>query len=87
LFFVCDILIDYIKSNIKIAHEQKTDPSGTPRALSSIVFICKELLDLIGQTIFSEGEERLLVHCNPGRPDTVSYAAHTTFIKELNGQH
>jgi hypothetical protein len=36
-----------------------------------------ELLDWIDITIFSEGEERLLVHFDPNWPDTGTYAVHT----------
>jgi hypothetical protein len=45
----------------------------------------KELLHLIGRTIFSEGEERLLEQADPIRPSTGTYAADTTFMKELYG--
>jgi hypothetical protein len=34
----------------------------------------KEFLDVIGETIFSEGEERLLVHAATNWPDTGTYA-------------
>jgi hypothetical protein len=45
-----------------------------------------ELLDLIGKTIFSAGEARLLVHADPSRPDAGIYAAHITFIRmDSNG--
>jgi hypothetical protein len=45
----------------------------------------KELLDLADKMIFSEGEERLLEQADPIRPSTGTYAADTTFMKELCG--
>ncbi len=45
-----------------------------------------ELLDWIDITIFSEGEERLLVHFDPNWPDTGTYAVHTMFMRELYEQ-
>jgi hypothetical protein len=34
---------------------------------------------------FSEGEERLLASTEPDWPDPGTYAPHTTFRRELNG--
>jgi hypothetical protein len=46
----------------------------------------KELLDLIGKTIFSL-EKRLMVHAKPNyRLDTGAYATDTTFMTELYKQ-
>ncbi len=45
----------------------------------------KELLDRIGRTIFSEAEDELVAHADPAWPDTGTYAAHTTFMRELYG--
>jgi hypothetical protein len=45
----------------------------------------KELLDLIGRTIFSEGEDELMAHADPAWPDTGTYAAQTMFMRELYG--
>ncbi len=46
----------------------------------------KKLLDLIGQDVFSEKEERLRVRTDSSYPDIGTYPAHTMFIRKLYEQ-